>query len=123
VIKGLSAEFKDRLEIAQIPSSQKLLVEAFNVDKFPAMYSIYNKDGEVGGFKVKYDGKMSIRAMIKFCEEFALKEKVEPTEIKPHLARDLMVNLTKLNFEQETFYDEKVVLVHIHKGEKNHDLL
>jgi len=39
------------------------------------------------------------------------------------LARDLMVNLTKLNFEQETFYDEKVVLVHIHKGEKNHDLL
>jgi len=42
---------------------------------------------------------MSFKGMIKFCEEFALKEKIKPIEEMSFLAKDLMINLTKLNYE------------------------
>jgi hypothetical protein len=123
VIKGISAEFKDRLVIAQVPSSFTDLVNSFQVEKFPAMFSIKDNEGGIGGFTQKYDGKMSLRSMKKFCEEFALPEKAELVETGPKDVKEMMTNLTKLNYEQETFYDERVVLVHIHKGERYHDLL
>eukprot|EP01091_Cochliopodium_minus_P009187 TRINITY_DN219_c0_g1_i1.p1 TRINITY_DN219_c0_g1~~TRINITY_DN219_c0_g1_i1.p1 ORF type:complete len:406 (-),score=156.20 TRINITY_DN219_c0_g1_i1:29-1246(-) len=66
--KGLSCHFKGRLDLAEINSSQKDLVNKFNVKKFPTLIVYGGSAGTEGKF---FEGKIGYRSLQKFLTPFA----------------------------------------------------
>ncbi|KAL1922460.1 uncharacterized protein VTP21DRAFT_9999 [Calcarisporiella thermophila] len=71
--KGLSAEFKDRILLGEVVSTEREVVAKLGVEKFPTLLVFpKGKDGEV----VTYDGKLNYESLHEFLSKYALPAKI-----------------------------------------------